>query len=61
MKVRPRHLNHRSFGRLRHSGRFLNYLEVQAARLSSSPEGIFENLKTATFEQINSIQPDSPE
>lgn len=53
--VRPRHVEHRSFERLRHSTRFKAFLAAQASDLGISEEQVFELLKTYTFEQLPNL------
>lgn len=58
MAVRPRHVNHRSLERLRHSDRFRSWIASQAARLEVDEGELFETLKSFTFEQINNMEPE---
>ena len=53
--VRPRHVEHRSFERLRHSTRFLAWLSDQATRLSITEEEVFELLKSFSYERFADI------
>lgn len=53
--VRPRHVEHRSFERLRHSTRFLAWLGEQATRLDISEEEVFELLKSFSYERFADI------
>lgn len=57
---RPRYVRHRSFDRLRHSRKFLAWLDEQADRLTLTAQFIFEQLLVAmglTFEQVEDVAP----
>lgn len=53
--VRPRHVEHRSFERLRHSTRFLAWLKEQATRLGITEEAVFDLLKSFSYEQFGDL------
>lgn len=53
MAVRPRHVNHRSLDRLRHSDRFKSWIAAQADRLGIATDQVFELLKQFSFERFN--------
>ena len=52
MSVRPRYVRHRDYDRLRHSTRFLAWLDEQASRLGISAEAVFDLLKQFSFERF---------
>lgn len=55
--ARPRYVRHRKFNRLRHSRRFLKWLDVQADRLDVAPEDVF-NLMVAnhlSYQQVENL------
>lgn len=56
--TRPRYVQHRTFSRLQHSTRFLEWLDEQAERLDTTAKFIFEELLIAlrfTFEQVEQV------
>ena len=52
MEVRPRHVRHREYERLRHSTRFVAWLNDQAVRLGITQDQVFELLKQFSFERF---------
>lgn len=52
-RVRPRHVRHRKYERLRHSTYFLRWLNAEADRTGTTPDDIFQQLLDGkTFETI---------
>lgn len=55
---RPRFVRHRTFDRLQHSTRFLDWLDAQAERIDTTAQIVFEELLVAlkmTFEQVEQV------
>ena len=53
--ARPRYVRHRTYDRLRHSERFLKWLDEQAERLLMTAQEVFEDLLVAqglSYEQV---------
>lgn len=62
--ARPRYVRHRVYDRLRHSARFLKWLDGQAARLEMTSQEVFEELlvdQGLTYEQVEGLPAPEPE
>lgn len=55
-----RHLTYRQFERLRHSTKFLNWIDATAKRLTMSPPHVFELLKLNSAAQIDAMPATPP-
>lgn len=62
--MRIRNLRHSTFDRLRHSTRFLNWLDEQAARLEQTDRYVYDTLLVAqglTSEQVEALPAPEPD